>query len=75
MIKKVDISVYGSDFDLISFLRFIKTVQECGEVGATRTLKLWVDGDGAGAIKFDFDHSDSIKASDLEGDLKFYIGD
>lgn len=63
--------------DLATLVQFLKTVEHLGVVGSTRTLSLWVDGDGAGQMHFDFGTTDvkDVKIPDVDSELKFYIGD
>jgi hypothetical protein len=69
--KKITVSVVGPEDQLRSFVQLCKTIEWCGDVGASRTVQVDVDGDGAACLKFDFgklDHSAVEPAEDTNGD-------
>lgn len=74
--KELKITAVGHESDLVELVRFLKTIHEASQIGATRTFKLWVDGDGAGVLFFDFPdaRTHQVETKDLDSDLKFYIG-
>lgn len=41
-----------SNEDLLSFLKFCSIVQGAGDIGAGRSVKVFVDGDGSGRYLF-----------------------
>jgi hypothetical protein len=50
--KFVDIRVEGSESELIEFLKLCSVIEYLGQVGASRTIRLGVDGDGSARLKF-----------------------
>ena len=50
--------ISGPEAQVQTFLRFCATVDKLCSWGASRTLVLAVDGDGAGALRFDFGGAD-----------------
>jgi len=49
--KYIDLRVTAiSDEDLKDFLIALRKIQWCGDVGASRTLPIHIDGDGSGSI-------------------------
>jgi hypothetical protein len=68
--KKITVSVVGPEDQLRSFVELCKTIEWLGEVGASRTVKIDVDGDGAACLRFGFgalDHSAVEPAPDTNG--------
>jgi len=57
--KYIDLRITAiSDEDLKDFLIALRKIQWCGDVGASRTIPLHIDGDGSGSIDVDvFDES------------------
>jgi len=51
---RLKIEAFGEKKQLKKLASFLRTIQHLGNVGSTRTLKLWIDGDGATRMKFNF---------------------
>jgi hypothetical protein len=69
-LKKITVNVVGPQDQLRAFVELCKTIQWLGDVGASRTVQVDVDGDGAACLRFDFgalDHSDVKPAPDTNG--------
>ena len=85
--KKLRIEVVGEESQLVVLMKFLRKLEFLGNVGSTRTLHLWYDGDGAARLKIDFpdikgkitvDGFDDLKDGeketwDKEENYKFYI--
>lgn len=52
--RSVIITVSGPDDQLISFVKMAKTIEFLCVAGASRTIEIDVDGDGSGALRFDY---------------------
>jgi len=50
----IDIKATMSEGDMANFLGMLDTIQNLGAVGSSRTIELWVDGDGASSPKFEY---------------------
>lgn len=50
--KYIDIRVVGQLPELQEFLRVCKLIQTFGTRGTSRTVKVRVDGDGSGRLRF-----------------------
>lgn len=50
--KYIDIRVIGSEPELTNFLGLCKLIQTFGTYGTSRTVKVIVDGDGSGHLRF-----------------------
>lgn len=48
----IDIRVVGNHTELKEFVNLCKVIQRLGRCGASRTIKLDVDGDGSGRLAF-----------------------
>lgn len=69
--KKITVSVVGPEDQLRSFVQLCKTIEWLGDVGASRTVIVDVDGDGSACLRFDFgalDHSAVDPIEDTDGD-------
>lgn len=53
-LKKLNVEIIGEEEQLSQLAYFLKLVEYLGNVGATRTLKLWIDGDGTIRFKVNF---------------------
>ena len=63
--KKLRIEVIGYEDQLQKLAHFLKLAEYLGNIGSTRTLKLWIDGDGATRLKINFpDMEDQPKIDD-----------
>lgn len=55
----VDVRVSASNAgDLSAFIALCKTIESLGHVGASRDIRLAVDGDGSADLRFDFGDTD-----------------
>ena len=65
------LAVTGSDDQLASFLQLCKTIQWLCSAGASRTVQIDVDGDGSGALRFDFGDLDlpDVDESQMDSDV------
>lgn len=52
--KKLRIEVYGKENQLHVLMMFLRKLEFLGNVGSTRTLHLWYDGDGSARIRVNF---------------------
>ena len=52
--KKLKVEIVGGEAQLNVISNFLRQIEYLGDIGATRTLKIWVDGDGSGQIKVKF---------------------
>ena len=52
--KKLRIEVVGYENQLNVLAIFLRKMEYLGNIGSTRTLSLWVDGDGAASLKVNF---------------------
>lgn len=75
--KKLCVEITGYEDQLNTMARFLAFMQYCGDVGASRTLSLWIDGDGAARLKVDFigtENRPEINDKEIDGDIiKFFI--
>lgn len=63
--KKLRVEIIGEDEQLQKLAYFLRLVEYLGNVGSTRTLKLWVDGDGAARLHVNFpDIKDKIEVNE-----------
>lgn len=46
------------DTDLAAFIQLCKTIEHLGSVGASRDIRVPVDGDGSARLRFDFGDTD-----------------
>lgn len=54
MKKHIDIRVTAlGEEELKEFIIALRKIQWCGNVGASRTLPIHIDGDGSGGMKFE----------------------
>lgn len=63
----------GTPETLNQFEEVLSLIQYLGNVGASRTIKLWVDGDGSARIKVKSDKALKDKKLDIDGDLNLGI--
>lgn len=76
--KKLKIEVIGYEDQLKPLAHFLRQMEYLGNIGATRTLHLWVDGDGSARMKVNFpDIKGKIEPIDIDkepkGGFKFFI--
>jgi hypothetical protein len=74
--KTLKIEATGREENLNVLINFLRMVQYCGDVGSTRTIELWVDGDGAARMNFDFPEVLDLpeqKKQDIDGRLRYYM--
>ena len=76
--KRLDISITANETDLLEFMRLCGVIQFLGEVGSSREIKLFIDGDGSARFKFllnnEFIPSTPINLSNKEI-TKIYLGE
>lgn len=77
-LKKLRVEVVGYEDQLNTIAVFLRKIEVLGNIGATRTLKLWVDGDGAARLKMifpDMEEKIEIDANELSAGntLEMYI--
>lgn len=78
---KLKISITSCNIrQLAQFIGLCKIIEQLGAVGASRTIKLWVDGDGSARLRFDFGETDvsgveipSFDENDLDDNWRFSI--
>jgi hypothetical protein len=79
---EITVKFKGATHNLETLLKFLKSLEYCGYIGATRELTLWVDGDGAGQIDVKVQDSGEIEDVEIEREaqaisegknLKFYL--
>lgn len=81
--KYIDVRVVGNQSELTEFLRVCKLIQTFGTYGTSRTVKVIVDGDGSGRLKFSMlENSKEIEVPSLtideigtRGEFKVFIGE
>lgn len=76
--KKLRVEIIGDEDQVQTMLYFLRVVEYLCIVGASRTLKLSVDGDGAANIRVNFpDIKEEIKVEESfidKSEIKFDIG-
>lgn len=63
MNKYINVKVTGNEENLAQFISLCKRIEDLGRVGSTDTIKVWVDGDGAARLDFDFKDTDVTQVS------------
>lgn len=72
----VTISVIGQKPEVRAFLKMCQAIQYCGNIGASRTVKVDVDGDGSGRLSFKSESGKSIPSFPFDDDtLEIDIGE
>ncbi len=61
---RLDLTVTGSEECLAAFVQLCKTMDLLGRAGASRTIRVPYDGDGAARLRFDYGSTD---VSEVEG--------
>lgn len=80
MKKYIDMRVEANETDLIEFVRICGVIQFLGNIGASRQLEIYVDGDGSARFTF-YMNEEKIPSTvvDTGGDknkfFKFYLGE
>lgn len=66
-----------NDGELAAFIQLCKTIQHLGGVGASRDIRVAVDGDGSGQMWFDFGNTDTeqVAIPDIEEEIVIGIGE
>ncbi|MGH3783155.1 MAG: hypothetical protein ACRDZY_08365 [Acidimicrobiales bacterium] len=66
-----------NDADLARFIQLCKTIQLLGQVGASRDIRVSVDGDGSADLRFDFGDTnvDAVQVPDIDTDIVIGIGE
>lgn len=54
MSKTLKVEISGSDEQLEVMAKILESIYYLGSIGASRTIKIWVDGDNSGQIKIKF---------------------
>jgi hypothetical protein len=75
--RYIDIRVSsGNDEDLSSFIQLCKTVAYLSSVGASRDIRVSVDGDGSADLAFDFGETDAdaIEIPNIDDEIVIGIG-
>lgn len=55
-IKKLRVEIIGYEDQLNTLAIFLRKIEYLGNVGSSRTLSLWIDGDGDARLKVEFPH-------------------
>ena len=72
--KYIELKVVGNEPELTEFVRLCQQIQYLGYVGSSRTIRLHVDGDGSGHLKFTV-NGEEIKHPGISEDVDLYIGE
>lgn len=66
----------GDDHDLSSFIQLCKTIQHLSSVGASRDIRVPVDGDGSASLRFDFGDTDvgDVEVPDIDDEIVIGMG-
>ena len=85
MRKKIDIRMCGYETELVEMLKFLGAIQYLGNTGSSRDLKLAVDGDGSGQLRFEVLWGGEAEYKDLPStklptdtdqmEFEFYLGE
>ena len=63
---KLRVEIIGQKEQLEKLAYFLRLVEYLGNVGASRVLKLWIDGDGAARLKVIFpDFIEKVEVNEL----------
>lgn len=57
-LKKIKLEVTGTEKHLATFVQLCRTLDYLGNVGSTRSVHVWFDGDGAARLDFSDEHGD-----------------
>ena len=74
----IDVRVSArNEGDLADFIQLCKTVQLLGRVGASRDIRVAVDGDGSADLLFDFGETvvDGVETPDIDEPIVISIGE
>ena len=52
--RSVQLKIYGDDAQILQFLELCKKMEYMGNIGSSRLVPVYVDGDGRGRLRFDF---------------------
>lgn len=66
-----------NDGDLARFIQLCKTIEHLGQVGASRDIRVPVDGDGSADLRFDFGDTDTgqVELPDIDSEIVIGIGE
>lgn len=66
----------GDDHDLSAFIQLCKTIQHLSSVGASRDIRVPVDGDGSASLRFDFGDTDvgDVEVPDIDNEIVIGMG-
>ena len=75
--RYIDVRVVGNSDEIDDFLELCRAIQYLGSVGASRELRVYVDGDGSGRLSFYAEgnilkYKDGIDENSMP---KFHIGE
>lgn len=56
----IDIRITGEHEELRELLVILRKLQWCGDIGAGRTLPIYIDGDGSGRLSFEIKRDDKL---------------
>ena len=79
--KRLDVRIIGDDDDIMEILTFLGCVQHIGDNSLIRDIKMTVDGEVTGKMKFQLKVADNQEWIDMpsvedDGDeIEFVIGD
>lgn len=62
MSKYLDIRISGEDEEINELLIILRKIEWCGNIGAGRTLPIYIDGDGSGRLSFHIKRNDEFKS-------------
>lgn len=76
--NKLDLSIIANETDLQEFVKLCGLIQFLGQVGSSREVRLFIDGDGSARFKFTVNDelipSSPINLSNPEP-TKIYLGE
>lgn len=63
--------------DLAAFIQLCKTIENLGKIGASRDIRVLVDGDGSADLRFDFGDTDTdaVELPDIDDEIVIGIGE
>lgn len=66
----------GDDADLSRFIQLCKTIEHLSSVGASRDIRVLVDGDGSASLKFDFGDTnvDDVEVPNIDDEIVIGMG-
>jgi hypothetical protein len=61
MSKFLDIRISGEDEEIRELLIILRKIEWCGDVGAGRSMPIYIDGDGSARLSFEYKNGDELK--------------